>query len=196
MGNPMPVFASDSSVTLYDGGQWRSFAAGPASSYAKTYAVTVFQGDVYAGGSFQTIDGVPAGEVARWDGAAWHALGDGFSGTHSYVWTFTIHDGNLIAGGSMTSAAAGNCVARWDGDAWRSLNGGFVGSVRALASYNGDLYAAGKVYSLTAAVVRFDGAAWQNTGLPLITDASETMNAMLVYQGELVVGGDIRHRPA
>ena len=42
-------------------------------------------------------------------------------------------------------AAAGNCVARWDGDAWRSLNGGFVGSAIALASYNGDLYAAGKV---------------------------------------------------
>jgi len=189
-GRTTPLIASSTSITIYDGGQWRNFFAGPVSSQAQTYAVAVFQGDIYAGGSFTSIDGVPASEVARWDGVAWHSLGDGFTGTHSFVCTLAVHNGSLIAGGSMTSASAGSCVARWDGSAWRSLNGGFIGWVRALASYNGDLYAAGQVSGISAAVVRFDGAVWQNTGgLPYIVDNESVMRAMLVYQGELIVGG-------
>lgn len=69
-------------------------------------------GNLYAGGSFITADGVPCNRIAKWDGTTWSSLGTGMDDT---VFTLAFdNDGNLYAGGFFTTAngVSCNCIAK------------------------------------------------------------------------------------
>lgn len=82
------------------------------------------------------------------------------------------HEGALII-------SAFDGVFRRDGEAWIPLPG--APNAKLLASFDGSIYACG-----TDSLARWDGAVWQPvagfTGLP---------DAMLVYDGALIIAGDI-----
>ena len=48
---------------------------------------------VFIGGSFTSISGVPANNVAMWDGKSWHALGQGTDGV---VEALLVYGGKLL----------------------------------------------------------------------------------------------------
>ncbi len=66
-------------------------------------ALTVYKGDLIAGGWFTTAGGVSANFIARWDGSAWQPAGGNFT----------------IAGG-----LSANRIARWNGSGWQPLGSG------------------------------------------------------------------------
>ena len=104
------------------------------------------------GGNFDTIAGVTVNNIAAWDGASWRALG---SGTNESVLALTTYNGELIAGGYFNQAGGQpiNYIARFDGANWRPLSTGLQLSnfnnthCRALAVFNGELYATGEFWS-------------------------------------------------
>ena len=69
-------------------------------------ALTVYNGELIAGGRFTTAGGVTCNYIARWNGATWQPLGAGMNGD---VYALTVYNGELIAGGYFTTAG-GNAV--------------------------------------------------------------------------------------
>jgi hypothetical protein len=80
-------------------------------------ALTVYEGELIAGGDFTLASGAPCNRVARWDGSAWQPLG---SGTDGRVEALCVYNGELIAGGQFMTASGETChgIARWDGGVW------------------------------------------------------------------------------
>ena len=160
--------------------------------------------ELYVGGRFTSIGGVPASRIARWDGKHWHALGAGVTGAGvapSVNTMATFDDGSgtqlYVAGQAFTSAGGqpANRVARWDGKEWSPVGAGFDnGIVWKLQVFDGSLYAFG-TFTTSAGVplnraARWDGTLWQPVG----EGADNTVIEALVAPGTdgpvLVVSGN------
>jgi len=70
------------------------------------YALTVYNGELIAGGEFSTAGGVTCNRIARWNGSTWQPLGTGMTAP---VLALTVYDGELIAGGTFTTAGGVTC---------------------------------------------------------------------------------------
>ncbi|HRQ75339.1 MAG TPA: hypothetical protein PK098_05405 [Phycisphaerales bacterium] len=112
---------------------------------------------LYVVGTFESINGVPARNIAKWDGSTWSALdvGVGTPGTFESAWALAVFDDGtgekLYVGGDF--AFAGNNVpgtarvAKWDGTQW--LAGGTAGTPMAggvAAMAVGDLGAGPRIF--------------------------------------------------
>jgi len=162
------------------------------------FALTVYEGQLVAAGSFTQAGGVSANRIARWDGNAWYPLGSGLNGV---VRALTVYNGDLIAGGGFTQAGgtSANRIARWDGDAWHALGDGISGpdlnsEVNALQAYKGHLIAGG--YFTVAggtsvnAIAQWDGGAWSPLGSGVKWGGgSGTVAALTLHNNELVATG-------
>ena len=75
---------------------------------------------LYIGGSFSSVDGVAANNIAQWDGTNWAALGSGVDGNVSAL---AVSGGNIYVGGgfSMADGAPADRVAVWNGVNWAAL---------------------------------------------------------------------------
>jgi len=179
---------------------WSSIA--PGFNITPTHFIT-YQDELIAGGSFQSAGDVDANGVARWDGQAWHALGDGIHNGNPdafaipSVFSLDVYNDDLIVGGNFAFAgdASVQHIAAWNGETqtWSDVGGGVSGAevprVNALTVYNGGLIAAG-LFTLAGGVpvlniARWDGVQWQ----PLAGGYAGIVNAMIVYDGDLIVTG-------
>ncbi len=184
-------------VARWNGASWSSIATGftdyptGPDDYPRS-VVGLPDGDLIAGGTFVSADGLVCHGVARWDGTAVSSLG---SGLNSNVSTLVVlPDGDVVAGGQFTQSGAVVCnrIARWDGQTWSPLGSGmgfgWVYSVAVLP--NGDIVAAG-FFSTAGGVecnriARWDGAAWS----PLGSGADGNVYCLAVLpDGDLVAGG-------
>src|SRR5262245_48635770 len=86
-------------------------------------ALAEFNGELYAGGAFDSADGTHAAKIAKWDGAAWLPVD---SGMNSFVLALTVYNNDLYAGGFFNTAGgiSANYIAKWDGTSWDSLGSG------------------------------------------------------------------------
>src|SRR5579863_8442604 len=91
------------------------------------YALTIYNGNLYAGGNFTMAGGNSASNIAEWNGTNWSALG---AGVNSYVQALAVYNGNLVAGGNFTTAGRDSAyyIAMWDGTNWSTLGGGMNGT--------------------------------------------------------------------
>jgi hypothetical protein len=186
--------------------EWADLGGGVHGGGAafQIFALTVYRGDLIAGGTFTQIGGQLVNRVARWDGEAWHPLGEGFNVgvLGEDVRALTVYEGDLIVGGTFTHAAGqpANRIARWDGESWHPFVAGGVNGmsdpVHALTVYEGDLIAGGLFTRAGAETVnriaRWDGATW----LPFVSEgiigvSGTAVSALLVHDGMLVAGGNM-----
>jgi hypothetical protein len=231
-------------LARWDGAAWRplhalGIAGAPGSTDVAVRALTVWDGEVVAGGEFARAGGVACTRIAAWNGGVWHPLGAGLDGT---VDALVVHQGKLFAGGSFTHAGTtsllrlarwngsdwsavglgvsapvhallswgtdlivggefvvagtvdANRIARWDGTNWGTYGLGMDGAVRALAIFRDSLVAGGEFRWASGnpvhGIARWDGNEWQNLGQGVSRVAGlATVNALAVYGGELVAGG-------
>lgn len=175
-------------------GEWSSLGEG-VNGHVSALA-TLPNGDLIAGGWFNTAGGVPAARVARWNGSSWAALG---SGVDDHVeCLLTLPNGDLIAGGLFTTAGdtPASRIARWSGGAWSALGSGTNDAVYALAALtNGDVLAGGAFTAAGGApasyVARFDAAsaAW----MPMGPGLNYNVRSLAVTpDGTIFAGGDFR----
>ncbi len=126
-------------VAEWQDGAWRDLGGGvlmPAG-LGTVHAMLGVGSDLYITGSFESVSGVPAANIARWDGEQWSALGAGIQGTGLAL---TVLGGRLYVGGGFFQAGelyASN-VAAWDleAQAWSAVGSvpTYDGNVMALAA--------------------------------------------------------------
>ncbi len=179
-----------SKIARWTGSSWQPMGTGVVGN---VYAMLFHAGKLYVGGSFTSIDGVAATNVAYYDGM-WHAMDTGLSGTLSEVRAFVIYNNQLVAGGKFSYASGwqniGN-VARWNGSVWMTLDYGLNDKVWALDVYNNELYAAGQFDStgtgiFCRAVAKYNTSGWLSLG----EGPQILVRALKVYKNELYAGGN------
>ena len=108
-------------VARWDGSTWQPFGLGMNDDVR---ALTVYNGELIAGGDFDVAGGVQAYNIASWNALteAWQPLGSGIARVSALV---TYHD-TLIDGGLFRYAGGvyARHIARWDGASWDSLGSG------------------------------------------------------------------------
>lgn len=167
-------------------GTWQDL--GLSTGFVEVQALTTWQGDLVAGGSFYDVGGYPATSLASWDGATWTRLGPNFGGP---VYAFAEYNGRLIVGGSFAHVNGDTLrnIAEWDGIQWRPLGSGTNRSVTALAVYGSDLIVGGLFDTAggvpASYVARWDGAQWHALG----SGFDSPPWALTIYKGDLIAGG-------
>ena len=178
-------------VARWNGSSWTSLGSG---MNAKVYALTVYGGNLIAGGIFTTAGGVIANEVAAWNGSTWSPLG-ALPGPPNAVRALAVQAGDLFLGGEVTNGpTTTGAVARWDGANWVPLGTGMNNSVNALASYNGELFAAGPFSSASGVpvtgIARWNGTTWSSVGSGIgYSPAGGSLEGLATANGELVLLG-------
>ena len=125
------------------------FGSGVDGSTARVFAIEEFQGDVYVGGSFTSIDGVTANRLAKYSGGVWTGIAEFFGDVYALE---NVGDSLLIIGGSFykvgTDATQRRIVA-WTGTSLQNVGNGFAGgTVYALESDdNGLLHIGGTFFN-------------------------------------------------
>jgi trimeric autotransporter adhesin len=117
----------------------------------------VYNGELYAGGTFDTIDGNHYNNIARWNDTCWSNVGEGIQSSFftkiGVITAMAVYHNKLYVAGGFDSAGGKPAlnVACWDGKQWSAVGNGlqlqgkhdFNGRVRCLAVYNDELYAGG-----------------------------------------------------
>jgi len=109
-------------ISYWNGADWITIADQLGGEAPAVYDMAAGRNDqLCIGGSFETVNAIPARNIACWDGSSWHALGDGVNERVNAL-TFD-PDGNLYAVGYFTEAGGlpVDHAARWDGETWHAL---------------------------------------------------------------------------
>jgi hypothetical protein len=172
-------------IASWNGSAWSPLGSGMNN---RVMALSIYEGELIAGGNFTTAGGSGANYIASWNGLSWLPLGTGLDWA---VIALTVYDNELIVGGWFSSAGGTNAnyVASWDGGSWSPLGSGMDSYVFAFTTYNLNLIAGGDFtaadYEVAQYVAIWDGVSWA----PLDLSVDDAINALTEYGGELVAGG-------
>lgn len=143
---------------------WDALGAGLGVPGEYVNALTVWKGNLIAGGHFTSSGGSVLNYIAAWDepSGTWLPLSSGVNAT---VWALTpmANNGDLVVGGGFTQVGGQPTVgvARWDGNAWSSMGSVINNNVFALTTLsNGDVVAGGEFNAPSVGIARWDGSAW------------------------------------
>lgn len=149
-------------------------------------AITYYNGNLIAVGSFTTAGGVQANRIAMWNGTSWASLGQGLSGN---AYAVAVYNNELYVGGDFTSAGGVSYttyIAKWNGSAWSTVGTGLNDEVTSFAVYNDQLIVGGK-FNIAGSynIARWNGSSW----LAMSNGTNEDVNALTVWNSMLVVAG-------
>jgi hypothetical protein len=158
------------------------------------YALSVFNGNLIAGGAFTTAGGTPANYIAEWDGVSWSQLD--IEEPNDEVHALCVYAGSLVAGGKFTEVGGASFphIASFDGASWDTLGTGLNDWAVTLEVHAGTLIAGGWFTEAGGVpanyIARWDGASWGalGAGMNWGVYALETYSGA-VLQVHLVAGG-------
>ncbi len=171
-------------IRAFDGTAWRSITAEQTSQPGVVNALTIYNGELIAAGSFTSIGGVAAANIARWDGTTWRPLAQGVAGT---IETLELHAGSLFVGGSFQTVGGtitSPGVARWNGSAWSAVSSSISlgGTVNTLRSFRNNLYAGGS-FTILGGVSATNLAVWNNTSWASFARPNGTVRDLQSFTG-------------
>ncbi len=159
------------------------------------WALQEFGGALWVGGTLTSAGVLPATRIARYSASGtWDVPDNGLPGDIS-IRALHVHDGELYAGATSLSGGNlfnGNFLFRWDGAAWQQVvDDTLLGNIVALASFQGELHAAGTL-SLgpgmgTANVGRLSGDVFVRLGNGV--SGSNSVSTLLGEPDQLLAGG-------
>ncbi len=131
-------------IARWNGSAWSAVGTGIGSGSSRINALAVYNPgsgvSLYAAGSFGTIGGVSANNIARWNGSTWSSLGNGLNTSLNGINALAVFNAGtgsaLYAAGLITSPGVG--IARWNGSAWSTLGSGVLYQPFALAAAYGE----------------------------------------------------------
>lgn len=156
-----------------------------------------YNNELYAYGGFDTINGIPASNIAKYNGSTWSAI-DTTKWYAGFITCAIIYQGELYIGGNMRNwNGTIDNLAKWSGTQWlpvgnNAMAGGMSG-INCFEIYNGDLYMGGLFYQSTGnpsdGIARWNGTQWLDVGGGIGQNPAQIFD-MKVYNGELWVGGN------
>ncbi len=160
-------------IARWDGTAFHALAKGITSG-GQVNVMLSYDGNLYIGGSFQTVDSLPIHTIAKWDGSVWSSVCN-ITGTFAMVESMAIYNGDLYIGGYFTgiNGQPMRNIARFDGTSWSAVGDGLSSDVIALVvdSATNRLYAAGNFTSTGTGAIVFpsnvaywDGVVWTPVG--------------------------------
>jgi len=196
-------------IAKWNGVQWDS-VGGAGLNSSPGYigrALQTYNGELFLGGEFYSVNGAPINGVATWDGMVWDSVGN--SQSTYYISCFANRSNRIYAGGRMLIDNSWHWIGSWDGQVWDSLGIDFNSEPRAMSEYNGELYVVGDFDSAgqqpALGIARWNDTVWNSvgTGLDLMNINIDTviigvdtfyypqefLFASCVYNNELYVGG-------
>ncbi|MCB0793453.1 MAG: T9SS type A sorting domain-containing protein [Flavobacteriales bacterium] len=140
-------------------------------------ALAEHQGQLYAAGQFDDVDGLACEGLLRWDGLAWHA------GPPGQPMPFNLDV--AFIGGALTCAQSSGQVMQWDGSTWTEFTIGWPGSgdTYAMIEFNGIPVIAGHYNAGPYALA----PAWDLMGA---IQGSPGINELRIIGNELYAVGD------
>ncbi|HBS86574.1 MAG: hypothetical protein A2W91_20350 [Bacteroidetes bacterium GWF2_38_335] len=159
--------------------------------FASTYALEIYNGELYAGGSWNVLKKYVGGTGL----AAWEDVGGHMSDLIRDMEVDTFNNFLYVGGGFIVvdDTILTDNVAIWNGFNWEKVGygNGYQSSCLSIEFYNGDLYA-GLSYDtiggvFTDRLARWDGTAWQMVG----GGVKWGVLALEEWQDRLYVGGEI-----
>lgn len=134
-------------IALYDGQTWSNVGGPGNTGIDGTFSPTVFcsaiyNGQLYIGGRFASVNGVSAPNIARWNGSVWQrpgVLGNG--GAVSDVSSLHVFDSGsgprLYAGGyDIRPGGIASTVASFNGTTWSRVGQNLGGRATSLAAFD------------------------------------------------------------
>ena len=153
------------------------------------FAITIYNGRIIVGGSFNTAGGLQANNIASYDPVTqlWSPLGAGISGE---VKTLAVYGGQLYAGGQFNSP--GSNIARWNGSTWSNVGSGTNGQVLALHVFSNNLIVGGQFNNAggvsASNIAIWNGSTWSALGSGL-TGSGSRVRDISVLSGDIVACG-------
>lgn len=186
-------------IASWNGSTWTPLGNGTTGGLIGLGIVrclTVFNGDLIAGGYFDSAGTVFSRGIAKWNGTTWSAMGSGMGGINPYVEAVQVYNNELVAGGTFSTAGGVSArgIARWNGTIWQPLGSGVTppdsSGVYCLAVFNNNLYAGGSFQNAggvgTNLVASWNGSTWSALGTGILGSGVKTL---CNYSGGIVVGG-------
>ena len=209
-----------SNIAMWNGTSWSALGSGiKFRTHVWNYtgglvhSLAVYNGELYATGTFDTAGGIQANSIAKWDGNAWSAVGSGIPGfallgpndtTGTTVNAMAVYNGDLYVGGSYASAGGLSVsdIAKWNGSSWSAVGAGIgnaqvptQSSVTCLTVIDNKLYAGGG-FQNASGVSAINIAAWDGTSWASVVGGPGTgvyydgyIFALLPFNGKLVADG-------
>jgi len=110
--------SGDGAIKKFASGTWSTITTSNSASDSVAKSLFMSGSDVYAAGSFTSVNSAPAAGVAKLSSGTWDALGTGITGGTGLVVRSL---GSEIAVGGTFTSAGGSAVGRlamWTGSAW------------------------------------------------------------------------------
>lgn len=155
------------------------------------YAMTLWEGDVVVGGSFDLAYRTALNGIGRWCEGDWQALGSGVSGGGETIFGLGAYQGDLVAMGRFQEIGGVPAVnmATWTGTEWLPCGGGQAPEGRDLLADGQNLYVAGWFEAAGGSpagnIAMWDGLGWSN----LAGGLNGSVYSLALYGGSLVAAG-------
>ena len=171
-------------------GSWSALGSGASGAVYSLARNSL--GNLYAAGSFTTMGGVSANNIASWDGSTWSTLG---TGVNAAINGMAISpDDTVYAGGNFTTAGgiSATRVASWNGTAWSPLGSGLTDRARDFAfPSSGDVIAVGDFRTAggqpALEVASWSGSAWVSMGT--FATNGGMYRVIITEDDSIVIGG-------
>jgi hypothetical protein len=144
---------NNSGISKWNGTTWTDVGGLVVSPPIEVYAMTVHNSELYVGGSFNTVGGISAINIAKYNGSAWSVANTGPS--FFLVDELLSYNNNLYVGGPRASGTQYNIVNVQSGTSFVTVSPNNClaencGAVRvyALCFYNGALHVGGGFNSI------------------------------------------------
>ena len=197
-------------IARFDGTSWHSLGAGldgaepPGIAYCD--ALAIYNGELIAGGKFQTAGGTTATNIARWNGTSWSPMGAGVGNPLAIlggVSALRVHNNNVLYIGGYFSTAGGlaaSNIVQYNGTSYALMTSGTGGNnpgVYALNSFGNDLVVGGGFTSAGGLSVNHvarwtPGSGTNGTWTAMGAGLGGNQDGVYAFQpfnGQLVAGG-------
>lgn len=165
----------------------------------QVYALKEYNNNLYVGGWFDSVNNFYSQSIAVWNSSNWNTVGSGLYGT---PYSFTVYNNELYAGGDFFYAnGVPNTyhIARWNGTNWLSAGStnNDVGQIKAMATYNNNLYAAGNITKIGGVNVnrigKWNESNWSNVSGGVTGGFMTEVTTMTTLNNKLYIAGDFNY---
>jgi len=191
--------ANTAHMAQWSGAAWSAMVSGAVGGLPTVYALaTGTDGLIYAAGSFTSMGGVSANNIAYWDSSAWNAMS---TGLNSAGFALAASSSNIIYAGGDFTAAGGtvlSSIAQWNGTTWSAMGTGSSADVYAIGvAPDGTVFASGQYTTLATIVFgRWNGSTWsgadiQLSGGTVYAILADNQDAVIESNYDLYIGFDL-----